>query len=67
MVGKVVTVSARGWLLYVMGGAFGGQNASSRDGEGSYSVQLGDDVLDISSCMVAEQEQNSDSSAMKLQ
>jgi hypothetical protein len=31
MVGKVVTVSARGWLLYVMGGAFGGQNASSRD------------------------------------
>jgi hypothetical protein len=66
-VGKVVTVSARGWLLYVMGGAFRGQNARSRDGEGSYSVQLGDDALDVSSCMVAEQGQNSDSSAMKLQ
>jgi hypothetical protein len=32
-----------------------------------YSVQLGDDALDVSSCMVAEQEQNSVSSAMKLQ
>jgi hypothetical protein len=52
MVGKVVTVFARGGLLYVMGGAFGGQNASSRDSESSYSVQLGDDALDVSSCMV---------------
>jgi len=51
-VGKVVTVFARGWLLYVMGGAFGGQNASSRDSESSYSVQLGDDALDVSSCIV---------------